>query len=376
MSSKISTWTWKGSNPGYQLLTVGGVTTDSQTIVPSLITRIDFSTTDADGISRLEELKSITQDSIISIIPDQGVEAGNNWTLRVSGEPTFETDPVPFYKFPVTTVSSTAGNGFGVTVGAGIALYAPTQANSFNRVEYVQDNLLTTWDASSFPSKSDSWDTREGNIRKEIYKMTLAKHNISFIYRESLRSMIASFNDVGYIDSEQKFNDIKCIHANAERAVAKLTQENNIILPIISIGQTTSDNDTSRQRTESLLINEKYWDAEKNRAFRVLSLVPRAVNIKYQVNIWTKYMSDMDQILEQIRLKFHPEMQVPTEFSTLAKAYLDSEEDVGQIAVADKEDRVLKKTLNMVLRTYIPSPKFLYTSTGKIEEFKVETNKC
>jgi len=244
-------------------------------------------------------------------------------------------------------------------------------------VKYTDPSgLLTTWDASSFDNRDGSWEVREVAIRKQIYDMTRAKHNISFIYKESLRSMIASFNDVGYIDSEEKFNNTKCIHANAERAIAKLNQENNIILPILSVGQTTSDNDTSRQRTESLLVNEKYWDTEKNRAFRILSLVPRAINIKYQLNIWTKYMSDMDQILEQIRLKFHPEMQVPTEFSTLAKAYLDSEEDVGQIAVADKEDRVLKKTLNIILRTYIPSPKFLYTSTGKIEEFKVETNNC
>jgi hypothetical protein len=84
-------------------------------------------------------------------------------------------------------------------------------------------------------------------------------------------------------------------------------------------------------------------------------------------------MSDLDQMLEQIRLKFNPEMQVPTEFSTLAKAFLESEEDVGSVTGADKEDRVLKKTLNIVLRTYIPSPKFLYTSTGEIEEFKIET---
>lgn len=243
--------------------------------------------------------------------------------------------------------------------------------------EYIDNSgLTTTWEASAITSRGDRWDTREGDIRKEIYRMTQAKHNISFIYRESLRSMIASFNDVGYIDSEEKFNSIMCIHANAERAVAKLKQENNIILPIISVGQTTSDNDTARQKTESLLVNEKYWDAKKNRAYRILSLAPRAVNVKYQLNIWTKYMSDMDQILEQIRLKFNPEMQVPTEFSTLAKAYLESEDDVGQITVSDKQDRVLKKTMNIVLRTYIPSPKFLYTSTGKIEEFKVDTGDC
>jgi hypothetical protein len=83
-------------------------------------------------------------------------------------------------------------------------------------------------------------------------------------------------------------------------------------------------------------------------------------------------MSDMDQILEQVRLKFNPEMNVPTEYSTLAKAFLQSEEAVGSMTASDKEDRVIKKTMNIVLRTYIPSPKFLVTSTGEIEEFKIE----
>ncbi len=240
--------------------------------------------------------------------------------------------------------------------------------------KYTDDSgISTTWDASSFTSRNDTWQTREGDVRKVIYKMTKARDNVSFVYRESLRAMISSFSDVGYISSEDKWTDVRCIHANAERAIAKLKQENNIILPILSIGQTTSDNDTERQKTESLLVNEKYWDKEKNRAIRILSLAPRAVNVRYQLNLWSKYMSDMDQMLEQVRLKFNPEMQVPTEFSTLAKAFLESEEDVGQVTVTDKEDRVLKKTMNIVLRTYIPSPKFLYTSTGEITEFKIET---
>jgi len=222
-------------------------------------------------------------------------------------------------------------------------------------------------------SRGRRWGTREGDVRKLIYEITKTKQNISFVYKENLRSMITSFNDIGYIDSEEKFNNIQCFHANAERAIAKLKQENNIILPVISIAQTVSDNDKERQKNESLLVHEKYWDDEKHRAIRVLSLAPRAVNIRYQLNIWTKYMADMDQILEQVRLKFNPEMQVPTEFSTLAKAYLDSEEAVGQVTATDKEDRILKKQLSIVLRTYIPNPKFLFTSTGKIEEFKVET---
>ena len=65
-------------------------------------------------------------------------------------------------------------------------------------------------------------------------------------------------------------------------------------------------------------------------------------------------------------------MNVPTSFSTLAKAYITSEEDAGQVTATDKEDRILKKTFNIVFRTYIPNPKFLVTSTGEIEELKEE----
>jgi|TARA_R110002020_G_C16318201_1_gene774500 hypothetical protein len=235
--------------------------------------------------------------------------------------------------------------------------------------EYYISNEL---DTSSFESRNRYFPTREGDIKKKIAKMTKAKHNISFVYKESLRAMIASFNDVGYIDSEEKFNDIKCIYANAERSVAKLFQENNIILPILSVSQTISEDDTERQRSESILVHEKYWDESKHRAIRVLSFAPKAVNITYQLNVWSKYASDMDQIAEQVRLKFNPEMNVPTSFSTLAKAYITSEEDAGQVTATDKEDRILKKTFNIVFRTYIPNPKFLVTSTGEIEELKEE----
>lgn len=239
-------------------------------------------------------------------------------------------------------------------------------------VDLVSSSISTTWQASGLSDSNRYFPLKERDIKKRIFKMTQSKHNVSFIYKESLRSMISCFNDIGYFDSEEKFVPIKCIHGNAERTIAKLFQEDNIILPILSITQTVSDNDKDRQKYESVLVHEKYWDSDKNRAIRILSLSPRAVNIKYQLSVWSKYMSDLDQILEQIRLKFNPEMEVPTGFSTISKAYLDSEEAVGTATARDKEDRVIQKTLNIILRTYVPNPKFLVTSTGQIEEIKVE----
>ena len=223
-------------------------------------------------------------------------------------------------------------------------------------------------------SRSRRWDTREGDIRERIFKMTQREHNISHIYKESLRSMIASFNDIVTIDDEQKLKEIKVYHANAERAIAKLSQENNIILPIISISQTVSQDDTDRRRYESVLVHEKYWDEEEHRAKRIVSLAPTAVTINYQINIWCKYMSDMDQIVEQIRLKFNPEMNVPTQQSTLAKAMLGGEDDVGSLVAQDKQDRILQKSFAVSLRTYVENPKFLLTNTGEIERFIIDTD--
>ena len=233
------------------------------------------------------------------------------------------------------------------------------------------DNIVNS--AYYDDSRSRYWDTREGDVRAKLLKMTRSKENISFVYRECLRSMLNEFSDLVHYKDSEECTEVKVIHANPERAVAKLTQEDNIILPIISISQTVSKDDDKRRRNHSLLIHEKVWDSEKSRAFRVLSFSPRAIDIQYEVNLWCKYKSDIDQLLEQIRLKFNPEMEVPTKFSTMAKAYLTEEVDIGSIVAVDKEDRLIQKRVGVTLRTYIPSPKFLVTSTGKIEEFKFET---
>ena len=209
----------------------------------------------------------------------------------------------------------------------------------------------------SLQSHSYRWGDREAWVRKELFRLTNAESNISHTYRETLRTMIASFNDVGYIDSEDKFKNILCIHANAERAIAKLKQDNNIILPILSISQTISENDTKRRRYESLIVSEKGWDNDKNRAFRIVSLAPRPVTIKYGLNIWAK---------------FNPAMEVPTSQGTITKAYIESEDNDGSLTAGDKEDRVIQKLINITVETYIPNPKFLITSTGRLEKAKLQ----
>jgi hypothetical protein len=77
----------------------------------------------------------------------------------------------------------------------------------------------------------------------------------------------------------------------------------------------------------------------------------------------------MDQIREYIISIFNPDIEIQTKHNGKIKSFILNESDVEQAEASDKDDRILKKTFSIVVQTYIPNPKFLYTSTGKIEKF-------
>ena len=207
----------------------------------------------------------------------------------------------------------------------------------------------------------------DAKVRKKIFEHTKTTTNISGIYKETLRAMISLFSSFRYINSENEPVKVKCIFANPERPIAKQFQENNIILPILSIEQLISNEDSTRVRYGSILVHEKFWDEDKQRAIRVLSVPSKAININYKINLWAKYRADLDQILEQIRFAFQPSLDVPTKFTSATKAYLEGEEDFGDVSIETGQDRLLKKGLNVKIESYVPSPKFQLTSTGEIE---------
>jgi hypothetical protein len=230
--------------------------------------------------------------------------------------------------------------------------------------ETAMDNLF---------SRSENYLTREAYIRNEILKITKSESRISGFYKELLRSMVNLFSDLVCIDDENKIQKVKCIYANPERAVAKIKQDNSVILPLISVSQTKSSIDSSRSRYKTLLINEVSYDPIKNKAVRILSIAPVPVDITYNINIWCKYKSDLDQITEQIRLKFNPDADLVIPGHNSIKAYLgeDNSDEAG-LEAADKDDRELKSSLSVKISTYLSNPKFVLTSNGTIERLNLE----
>lgn len=208
--------------------------------------------------------------------------------------------------------------------------------------------------------------------RELIFKSKIKGANISMFYKEMLRSIINTFSNFVIFDGEEKTIEVQCIHASQERAIAKLTQETNLILPIISVDQPKSVRNEKRQRYGPMVVSEKFSDPIKKRNYRLISLVPTPIEVEYQVSVWSKYKSDLDQITEQLHSAFNPDLEITTSFGTNIKLFLKEETLDSDLVVADREDRVIKRIFTLSASTYIPSPKFLMTSTGEIEEFHIE----
>jgi len=213
------------------------------------------------------------------------------------------------------------------------------------------------------------------DIKRRIVQMTETKllPTTDNVYKESLRQLIATFGNIYYIDGNGNRIKVDCAHGNAERIAGRLSTDNNVVLPFISVSEVDSSKDSKRERYSPLLVQDVHWDNQKRRATRVLSLAPRAINITYEINVWCKYKADLDMIRSSIFSLFNPELKVPTNHSKETRAYVQRERSVGSVVASDAKDRILQKTIEVVLETYIPSPKFLFTNTGEISEFNFPT---
>ena len=206
-------------------------------------------------------------------------------------------------------------------------------------------------------------------VRELIFEASKAENNISLVYRDTLRAMLDLFSGFKIVDAEDNIRAVKCIHANQERSIAKLVQEDNLILPLVSIAQPITTLDTDRQKYFPMIVSEAFWDDRIQRARRVVSLAPKPVNISYKITLLSKYKSDLDQLTEQVYLLFNPAYELQTSYANNTKAVLLEESDESSLDVGDREDRILMRGFTVTVETYIPTPKFVFSSTGKIERF-------
>lgn len=251
-------------------------------------------------------------------------------------------------------------------------------------IDAIKTTSIEAANSASYASAVSSvipnsgYHTHEYMRRLLLHKYQQKGHHVSKVYEETLRAMINAFSQLDLLDGNGTSQPVNCIYGHAERAVAKSLQEENIQLPIISVVQAVTENDDERRRYLPTLVVESAWNKDLQRAQRVISFVPRPVNIMYTVGVWTRYNEDMDQIASQIRLMFNPSLDVATPQSDLTKAFLEDEDNVSSFNVGDQEDRVIRKNFSVLVQTYVPQKRYLVTNTGKIEEFNAELDiyKC
>lgn len=116
-----------------------------------------------------------------------------------------------------------------------------------------------------------------------------------------------------------------------------------------------------------MLVFDTMWDDAEQRAKRVVSIADVPVKVKYSLNVWSKYVSHIDQISSSLRSFFNPALTLRLKNNKAVVSYLKAEEDESKIEVNDKEDRLIRKNFTIEVNGYIPSPSFLMTNTGKIE---------
>lgn len=209
-------------------------------------------------------------------------------------------------------------------------------------------------------------------VHSVLTEMMNKQNFVPELYREITKQLLIVFSNLFTIDSNNKRKPVKIIKGNSERAVAKITQEDSLILPIMGLTQTTSESDRDRSRYTPVFMEEKLWSDKFLRAIRILSFAPTPVNIKFSLGIWAEYEEDLDLITEQLERLFNPSFTLQHKFNTDTKVFLVGEENLSDVIVGDAVDRVLKTSYILSVESYIPSPKVLLTSTGKIE--RIEAN--
>ncbi len=204
-------------------------------------------------------------------------------------------------------------------------------------------------------------------VRNLIEKHEKANHDTIDFQREYTSALMEMMRGLEVMGADDKVHDdIEVMHGTVERAIAKLKKERNLRLPIVSISVIDMELDMARRRPDFNIVVEKLYDPEKRRAQRIVSLAPKAVTLQYRVSIYDRYIENINQMMEQVELMFHPHGTIKTKHGNSTMGYIVDWADQSIAVAGDKENRVLQKSCIIAMEAYLPTKKYLMTSTGKI----------
>jgi len=206
--------------------------------------------------------------------------------------------------------------------------------------------------------------------------------NTIYRYSKALRgcdeAILDLFRDLVVIDEDAKAHPVPIVWATQERAVAHILQDNvrkdnsgvvdRIRLPILACHSNSITFAQDRYIYHNALdYMRRYRDDlkpgftikeqihERDTVFGVARGIP--IDVGYTIYAWTFYLEDMNQILEQLLLKFSPVAYIRVRgvsWETIVK--LESIANNLNVEPGDQDIRVIKFEFNLTAQTYIPQP--------------------
>jgi len=235
----------------------------------------------------------------------------------------------------------------------------------------VDQEILVINSASGFVNSSAKL---YNDLYDELQELDRKNNNRVNFYREYTQSLMDNLRGFSIVDTQGRaIEDIEVIFANQERAVAKLSETRTFKLPLVSVSIINTQEDVNRRKPDFNVVMERKFDVETRRAQRVVSLAPKALNLMYRINLWAKYIEDLNQLSEQLEDSFRPSMPVTTSFGKGTPAFIAYSTDQSTLSVGDRQDRIVQKAFTVNVEGYLPQHKYLLATNGKIKSLVVPT---
>lgn len=190
----------------------------------------------------------------------------------------------------------------------------------------------------------------------------------TYYFYQALRKTIIQFLDL--------FNDIQIARYNLDGSFLKYAivplkyapkekiwywlneRKDDEMLPMMAVTLQGVEYDLERMTNKNRYIIET-TSASAGAIQRYLN--PAPYNLQFQLGVWSLYMNDVDQILEQILPFFQPyayvRVNIPELFSSWqSKVIFNSVAPEFEFEYSDELHRVLKYTLDFTVQTYLFKP--------------------
>ena len=206
--------------------------------------------------------------------------------------------------------------------------------------------------------------------RSTIYRYSKAKRGCD----DAMRDL---FTNIVVLDENGKAHPVPIIWGTQEKAVAAILMDNvrkdetlvvdRIKLPMLAIHDSDISFNVNRYTYHKALDYRRYLRDDAKPGFTTSEKYNRdtvfgfargiPVDISYTLYAWTLYLEDMNQILEQILLKFSQTAYITVTgvpYEVIVK--LDSIANNLDYEPGDQAIRVIKYQFQMTTETYIPQP--------------------